>query len=199
MSKYFVDAESFESTKKLFSFLKKQFTYLYGEWAHVNSDKAVVSVNTKITNASGDVVILFRDFCEVEERVRCYGEGSLSIRACKAEAEKRIHSEKCREESKKNDIERINSGVEEWNQKVIDLNKESIGGVPLSAEGQLKRGDTLRIYGKSESDNQVVTVKDVLKIGENEEVLIDREKNRYFITKCVLSGTSWVKCVVVVQ
>ncbi|MNY22100.1 hypothetical protein D3C86_1556870 [compost metagenome] len=68
----------------------------------------------------------------------------------------------------------------------------------LTAEGQLAKGDKIKIVGKSESDSQTITVKEVIDVDGHEEVIINKRKNRknrYFITNMVLDGTSWAKSV----
>ncbi|MFM5431416.1 hypothetical protein ACET9P_11045 [Aeromonas veronii] len=65
----------------------------------------------------------------------------------------------------------------------------------LTAEGQLAKGDKIKIVGKSDSDSQTITVKEVIDVDGHEEVIINKRKNRYFITNMVLAGTSWAKSV----
>lgn len=65
----------------------------------------------------------------------------------------------------------------------------------LTAEGQLTKGDKIKIVGKSDSDSQTITVKEVIDVDGHEEVIINKRKNRYFINNMVLGGTSWAKSV----
>ena len=62
----------------------------------------------------------------------------------------------------------------------------------LTKEGQIKAGDTIKIIGKSERDSQITTV-DVVINDHQEEVIINRKENKYFITDMVINGTSWAK------
>ncbi len=63
----------------------------------------------------------------------------------------------------------------------------------VTAEGQLKVGDKITIIGKSTSDDQKTTVKDVIEVNGCEEIIINKKQNKYFITHMLLSGTSWAK------
>lgn len=63
----------------------------------------------------------------------------------------------------------------------------------ITGEGQLKVGDKIAIIGKSDRDTQEITVEDVLTIDGNEEIIINRKKNYYFITKLLVEGRSWAK------
>ena len=63
----------------------------------------------------------------------------------------------------------------------------------VTAEGQLKIGDKITIIGKSTSDDQKTTVKDVIKVNGKEEIIINKRRNGYFITHMLLSGSSWAK------
>ncbi len=63
----------------------------------------------------------------------------------------------------------------------------------LTAEGQLSIGDKIIIVGKSSSDSQETTVKDVINVNGQEEIIINKKKNRYFITNMYLAGISWAK------
>jgi uncharacterized protein with PIN domain len=67
----------------------------------------------------------------------------------------------------------------------------------VTAEGQIKQGDTLRIVGKNTLYDQEVTAKEIITTCGNEEVIINKKKNRYFITKLLLNGNSWAKQVVI--
>ena len=63
----------------------------------------------------------------------------------------------------------------------------------VTGEGQLKKGDEITIIGKSISDDQKTTVKDVIEINGKEEIIINKRRNRYFITHMLVSGDSWAK------
>lgn len=63
----------------------------------------------------------------------------------------------------------------------------------VTAEGQLKIGDKITIIGKSTSDDQKTTVKDVIEVNGKEEIIINKRQNKYFITHMLLSGDSWAK------
>jgi hypothetical protein len=63
----------------------------------------------------------------------------------------------------------------------------------VTAEGQLKVGDKIVIVGKSTSDDQKTTVKDVIEVNGKEEIIINKRQNKYFITHMLLSGDSWAK------
>ena len=63
----------------------------------------------------------------------------------------------------------------------------------ITGEGQLKKGDKIQIVGKSMMDDQRTTVKEVIHIDGNEEIIIDKRRNRYFITKMLITGESWAK------
>ncbi|WP_345882268.1 hypothetical protein [Shewanella algae] len=65
----------------------------------------------------------------------------------------------------------------------------------VNSEGQLKSGDTITIIGKSASDNQITTVKEIILVDGREEVIINKPKNRYFITSMLLDGSSWAASV----
>jgi hypothetical protein len=69
----------------------------------------------------------------------------------------------------------------------------------VSAEGQLKAGDKIIIIGKSTSDDQKTTVKEVIKVNGNEEIIINKKQNKYFITNMLISGQSWAKQVQVIS
>ena len=69
----------------------------------------------------------------------------------------------------------------------------------LMAEGQLIHGDTLLIIGKSHSDSQVVKVEDIIESNDREEIIIDEEKNRYFITHMYLDGSSWADDIFIIE
>lgn len=63
----------------------------------------------------------------------------------------------------------------------------------VSSEGQLKVGDKITIIGKSTSDDQQTTVKDVISVDGHEEIIINKSLNKYFITAMLISGQSWAK------
>ena len=65
----------------------------------------------------------------------------------------------------------------------------------LTAEGQLTKGDKIKIIGKSERDSQTVTVKDVITVNGREEVIINKKRNFYFVTSMVIAGKSWAKSI----
>lgn len=69
----------------------------------------------------------------------------------------------------------------------------------VTSEGQINKGDTLRIVGKSTSDNQEVTAKEIIIIDGREEVIINKKLNRYFITRLLVEGKSWAKQVCVLN
>jgi len=75
--------------------------------------------------------------------------------------------------------------------------------IELEAEGQIMIGDDLVIIGKSPSDSQVVKVEGILEAGDEvggtEEIIIDRELNRYFITDMYLKGESWADDVFIIE
>jgi len=65
--------------------------------------------------------------------------------------------------------------------------------VPLTAAGQLQVGDLLLI----ERRNQVVSpaeVKEIIRPGtEQEEIVLARGRNLYFVVSMFLRGESWIK------
>jgi len=69
----------------------------------------------------------------------------------------------------------------------------------VSREGLLGKGDKIKIVGRSEKDSQEVTVKSVINVNGKEEVIINKNKNKYFITSMVISGESWVHSVLIVK
>ena len=71
--------------------------------------------------------------------------------------------------------------------------------VIVSSEGQLKAGDEIIIIGKSISDDQKTTVKEVIKVNGNEEIIINKKRNKYFITNMLVSGQSWAKQVQIIS
>ncbi len=71
--------------------------------------------------------------------------------------------------------------------------------IELKSKQQIKIGDTLVIIGKSHSDSQVCEAEDIVSCdGENEEVIIDKENNKYFIVDVYLEGKSWAEDVFIV-
>lgn len=64
-------------------------------------------------------------------------------------------------------------------------------GTLVTAEGQVKVGDKLQVIGKNDRDTQIATVMDILSVNGREEVLINVERNYYFITELLISGQSW--------
>lgn len=61
----------------------------------------------------------------------------------------------------------------------------------VTGENQLEVGDEITIIGKSTSDDQRTTVKEIIKVDGNEEVIINKRQNKYFITSMLLRGESW--------
>ena len=61
--------------------------------------------------------------------------------------------------------------------------------IKVTKEGQIKEGDSLRIYSSRFEKFFNCTAKLVIKCNGNEEVIIDRKNNKYFITKCVLENS----------
>lgn len=70
--------------------------------------------------------------------------------------------------------------------------------VRLKEEGQVCIGDELVIIGKSKSDSQVCTVEDCFLTGGKEEVIINTDENRYFITEMYLNGESWAEDIFII-
>lgn len=65
----------------------------------------------------------------------------------------------------------------------------------LMAYGQIEKGDKLVIVGRDGRVNRK-KVREVLHSGtKNEEVIISKASNSYFITSMVLAGSSWAKAV----
>ena len=62
-------------------------------------------------------------------------------------------------------------------------------------EGQIKKGDRLVVLGNSDIDDQITTAKEVITIDGREEIIINKRKNKYFITSMVVDGTSWANSV----
>lgn len=71
--------------------------------------------------------------------------------------------------------------------------------IPVTKEGQLKAGNKIIIQGKSERDSQFAKVVEVLNVDGSEEILINRKKNRYFITELLVNGSSWAEFVQVTK
>ncbi|RLV60966.1 hypothetical protein D5018_03750 [Parashewanella curva] len=69
----------------------------------------------------------------------------------------------------------------------------------VCSEGQLKVGDKIKVIGKSTSDDQVNTVKEVLEVDGREEIVINKTRNYYFITQMLITGQSWAKQVQVIN
>lgn len=69
----------------------------------------------------------------------------------------------------------------------------------LSAEGQLKIGNKIKIVGKSRTDSQIATVRDVIQVNDKEEVIIDIKRNRFFSTSIFLKGQSWAKQIQLIE
>ena len=69
----------------------------------------------------------------------------------------------------------------------------------VTGEGQITKGDTLKILGKNPRDSQTITAKDVISVNGCEEVIINKLKNYYFITKLLINGESWAKQVEVID
>lgn len=64
----------------------------------------------------------------------------------------------------------------------------------ITGEGQLKIGDKITIIGKSASDGQHTTVKDIVHCERgSEEIIINKKKNFYFRTCMLIQGKSWAK------
>lgn len=70
--------------------------------------------------------------------------------------------------------------------------------IKLKSKEQIRLGDTLIVIGKSRSDSQVCEVEDIVECNSNEEVIIDEEHNKYFITDMYLKGESWADDVFIV-
>ena len=71
--------------------------------------------------------------------------------------------------------------------------------IELKSKDQIKLGDDLVIVGKSPSDSQVISVKDILDVDGKEEIILDQELNRYFITDMYLKGQSWAEDVFIIK
>ena len=69
----------------------------------------------------------------------------------------------------------------------------------VTGEGQVQKGDTLQIVGKNTLDDQITMVKEVITVCGNEEVIINKRKNYYFITKLLAEGKSWAKQVQIIK
>lgn len=65
----------------------------------------------------------------------------------------------------------------------------------LRGYGQILKGDKLIIISADGSVKKAVA-RDVLnKNTRQEEIIINKKKNLYFIVSMVIDGTSWAKCV----
>jgi hypothetical protein len=65
--------------------------------------------------------------------------------------------------------------------------------IPLTAYGQLRKGDVILIR-RSNEYIAPVEVKEVLSAStDQEEIIISKGRNLYFITSMFLKGESWVK------
>lgn len=69
----------------------------------------------------------------------------------------------------------------------------------LELKDEVKYRDLLFIIGKSKGDTQAVYVDDVLSVDGKEEIIIDSEFNKYFITDMYLDGDSWAKEIYIVK
>ena len=68
----------------------------------------------------------------------------------------------------------------------------------LECVGVLKKGDVLLVNHKGKRKPYIV--KEVLFPGkENEEIIINKKKNKYFITSMAVDGSSWAKNVMFVS
>jgi len=68
----------------------------------------------------------------------------------------------------------------------------------LSGTGQIEKGDRLEIVGRVPKFSCDVKVAEVICPGtESEEILIDLNSNKYFITSMVVKGQSWAKRVTI--
>ncbi|MFW8589866.1 hypothetical protein ACOI22_03590 [Glaciecola sp. 2405UD65-10] len=81
----------------------------------------------------------------------------------------------------------------EMNAELTEENERRNRMIKITGFGQLSIGDRIKIIGKSERDSyKSVTVKDVLNKGRvNEEVIINKRFNHYFITNMLINGGSW--------
>ena len=52
--------------------------------------------------------------------------------------------------------------------------------IKVTSEGQIKKGDKLKITGKSKRDDQVATAKQIITCYGQEEIIINKKKNYYF-------------------
>lgn len=68
----------------------------------------------------------------------------------------------------------------------------------LTGAGQVQQGDTILCEYKG--NHQRYVAEEVLNPGtKHEEIIIDVEKNKYFITSMVIDGSSWAKNVEVLS
>ena len=71
--------------------------------------------------------------------------------------------------------------------------------IKVTSEGQIKKGNKLKITGKSSRDDQTVTVKQIVTSDGNEEIIINKKKNYYFITNLLITGKSWASKVEILK
>lgn len=69
----------------------------------------------------------------------------------------------------------------------------------VTGEGQIKKGDRLKIVGKNTLDDQYATAKKVITVSGKEEVIINELQNKYFITSLLIAGDSWARQVQVIN
>lgn len=62
----------------------------------------------------------------------------------------------------------------------------------ITGEGMLEEGD-LVLISRANDEIYSNTVKEVLVINGNEEVVLTRKSNKYFITSLMINGESWAK------
>ena len=66
--------------------------------------------------------------------------------------------------------------------------------VKVTGEGQLEKGDRLRIVAKASKNNyESVTVKRIVHSDYGEEIIINIKRNYYFVTKWIGEVGSWTK------
>ena len=62
----------------------------------------------------------------------------------------------------------------------------------ITAAGQLKKGDHIKIVARAEKDNyDSVTVKKVIETDYGEEIIVNSRRNYYFVTRMMVRGDSW--------
>ena len=71
--------------------------------------------------------------------------------------------------------------------------------IKVTSEGQIKKGDKLKIAGKNRRDDQTSTVKQIVTSDGNEEIIINKKKNYYFITNMLIAGKSWASKVEILK